>query len=151
MTNLPVNPPAHTTSSARLELETVAGTGLRFGARVGEHSLQFDSGPEAVAATPMQAVLAALGACTAMDVISILRKKRQPVTGYRIEVNGERRTDQHPKVYTRIEIVHRVWGRDISPQAVEEAIRLSDTKYCSVHAMLEHAVTITSRFEILND
>ncbi len=142
---------AHASSTARLELETIEGAGLRFGAEVGGHRLRFDSGPGAAAASPMQAVLAAVGACTAMDVISILRKKRQQVTGYKVQVNGERRTDQHPKVFTRIEVVHQVWGHDVSPAAVEEAVRLSDTKYCSVHAMLEPAVELTSRFEIFND
>ena len=83
-----------------------------------------------------------------MDVISILRKQRQQVTGYEIEVTAERR-EEHPRAYTRIDILHRVRGHDVSPAAVEEAIRLSDTKYCSVHAMLAPAVTMTSRFEIL--
>ncbi len=151
MSTLPANPPTHDLSSALLELESREGTGLRFGARVDGHALQLDAGPGAAAASPMQALLAALGGCTAMDVISILRKKRQQVTAYRVEVIGERRTDQHPKVYTRIEIVHRVWGSDVSAAAVEEAVRLSDTKYCSVHAMLQPAVAITSRFEVFND
>ncbi len=151
MSTHPAHPHAPTTSTAQLELETIEGSGLRFGARVGGHALQLDSGPEAAAATPMQALLAALGGCTAMDVISILRKKRLHVQAYRVEVTGERRTDAHPKVYTRIEIVHRVWGSDVTAAAVEEAVRLSDTKYCSVHAMLEHGVAITSRFEVFND
>ncbi len=143
------DPAARVTSSARLALETVEGTGMRFAARTGEVTFRLDSGPDAVGPTPMQALLAALGGCTAMDVISILRKKRQAVTGYEVEVAGERRTDQHPKVYTRIEIVHRVRGRDISPAAVAEAVHLSDTKYCSVHAMLGQGVPITSRFEVV--
>jgi putative redox protein len=122
--------------------------GMRFDAAIGSFTVPFDSGPEATAPTPMQVVLAALGGCTAMDVISILRKKRQAVTGYEVVVTGEKR-EEHPKHYSRIEIVHRVRGRDIHPAAVEEAVRLSDTKYCSVHAMLEPRVEITSRFEIL--
>ncbi len=145
------DPAARVTSTARLALETVEGTGLRFSARAGDFTLQLDSGPAPTAASPMQALLVALGGCTAMDVISILRKKRQQVTAYEVEVSGERRTDRHPKVYTRIEIVHRVSGRDLSPAAVEEAVRLSDTKYCSVHAMLAQGVPITSRFEVVPD
>ncbi|HVP15302.1 MAG TPA: OsmC family protein [Terriglobales bacterium] len=145
------NPAASTTTRASLELESVEGGGLRFAGEVGGHRLGFDSGPGAASANPVQTVLAALGACTAMDVISILRKKRQHVTGYRVEVNGERRMDEHPKIYTHIEIVHRVWGRDVSPEAVADAVHLSDTKYCSVHAMLEGTVEITSRFEVFND
>ncbi len=151
MSTAPMDPPSTVVQSATLRLETVEGTRLRFGARAGEHSFLFDSGPEAEGPSPVQALQAALGACTAMDVISILRKKRQVVTGYEIEIVGERRVDRHPKVFTRIEIVHRVRGRGISPAAVEEAVRLSDTKYCSVHAMLEKAVPITSRYEIVEE
>ena len=148
MSDTPQAAPRHTTSRATLKLETVAGTGLRFAARAGEHAFLLDNGAEAEGPSPMQAVMAALGGCTAMDVISILRKKRQAVTGYEVEVVGERRTDQHPKVFTRLEIVHRVRGRGLSAAAVAEAIELSDTKYCSVHAMLGATVAITTRFEI---
>jgi len=149
MNSSPAPQPTHLTKTATVSLETVAGTGLRFGARMGDFAFTLDSGPGAQGPTPMDAILAALGACTGMDVIGILRKKRQDVTGYGVEVSGERRMDEHPKLYTKIEIVHRVRGRDLSPAAVEEAIRLSDTKYCSVHAMLHHGVPITSRFEIV--
>ncbi len=148
MSDAPQPAPGSATSRAVLELETVEGTGLRFAVRAGEHVFLLDSGAEAEGPSPMQTVMAALGGCTAMDVISILRKKRQAVTGYQVEVIGERRTDQHPKVFTRIEMVHRVRGHDISPEAVADAVRLSDTKYCSVHAMLGATVAITSRYEI---
>jgi putative redox protein len=143
--------PRTSTSSAVLRLETVEGTRLRFGARAGEHSFLLDSGPEAEGPSPVQALQAALGACTGMDVISILRKKRQQVTGYEVEVISERRMDEHPRIFTRLEIVHRLRGRDVSPAAVEEAIRLSDTRYCAVHAMLEPMVAISSRFEIVTE
>lgn len=133
--------------TTRLTLKSLE-QGLRFDAVIGSFTVPFDSGSEATAPTPMQMVLAALGGCTAMDVISILRKKRQAVAGYEVALSGEKR-EEHPKHYSKIEIVHRVWGRNISPAAVEEAIHLSDTKYCSVHAMLEPRVEITSRFEIL--
>jgi putative redox protein len=144
-------PPTHSSSRAFLRLETVEGPRLRFGVRVGEHAFQFDSGPEAEGPSPVQAVQAALGGCTAMDVISILRKKRQPVTGYEVEVLAERRLDQHPRIFTRMEIIHRVRGRGINPAAVAEAIELSDTRYCAVHAMLGPAVVISSRFEITEE
>jgi putative redox protein len=148
MNPTPVDPPAPVTRTAQAVLETVAGTGLRFGARIGDFRQVFDSGPEAQGPTPMDVLLAALGSCTGMDVISILRKKRQPVTGYEVIVTGERRMSEHPRVYTRIEIVHRVRGRGVSPAAVEDAVRLSDTRYCAVHALLGPAVAITSRCEI---
>ncbi len=143
--------PAHVSSSATLRLETLEGTRLRFGARTGEHVFRFDAGPEAEGPSPVHAVQAALGACTAMDVISILRKKRQAVTGYEVEVLADRRMDEHPRIFTRMEVVHRVRGRGINPAAVAEAIELSDKRYCAVHAMLEHAVTISSRFEITEE
>jgi putative redox protein len=148
MSDAPPGSPTHSSSSATLRLETLEGPRLRFGVRVGEHAFQFDSGPEAEGPSPVQVLQATLGGCTAMDVISILRKKRQQVTGYEVEVLAERRLDQHPRIFTRMEIIHRVRGRGINPAAVAEAIELSDTRYCAVHAMLEHAVVIRSRFEI---
>ena len=133
---------------AHLRLATVEGTGLRFSVHVGRFMMTLDSGPESMAASPVQAVLAALGGCAAMDVISILRKKRQRVTDYEVVLTGERR-DTHPRVFTKIEVLHRVTGHDVSQAAVADAIRMSDTTYCSVHAMLAPTVEITSRFEIL--
>jgi len=151
MSDVPHPPPAPASSSATLTLETLEGPRLRFGVRVGGRSFQLDAGPGAEAPSPVQAVQAALGGCTAMDVISILRKKRQAVTGYEVEVRAERRMDLHPRIFTRLEIIHRVRGRGISPAAVAEAIELSDTKYCAVHAMLKPAVAITSRYEIIEE
>ena len=136
------------TSSAHLELQSVEGSGLRFGVKIGSVAFTLDSGKDVSHPNPVQVVLAAAAGCGGMDVISLLRKMRQRVTGYEIEVTGERR-DQHPRVFTKIDILHRVRGHDVSPQAVEEAIRLSDTKYCSVHGMLAPTVEMTSRFEIL--
>jgi putative redox protein len=135
------------TSTAHLELQTLE-SGLRFKVTTGKVSFTLESGPEVSSPNPVQVILGAVAGCSGMDVISLLRKKRQRVTGYDIEVTAERR-EEHPRAYTRIDILHRVRGHDVSPEAVEEAIRLSDTKYCSVHAMLEPAVTLTSRFEIL--
>ena len=134
--------------STRLTLESIdEGLELlaRFesGARLRLASPAGEPGPN-----PVQAVLAALGGCAAMDVISILRKRRQRVTAYEVVLHGERRAE-HPRIFTRIEVVHRLTGHDLSPEAIAEAIRLSDTKYCSVHAMLEGSVEIVSRFEIV--
>jgi putative redox protein len=151
MSDVPLKPPTQSSSSATVRLETLEGVGLRFGVQVGGHAFRFDTGPAAEGPSPVQALQAALAGCTAMDVISILRKKRQPVTGYEVEVLAERRLDQHPRIFTRMEVIHRVRGRGISPAAVAEAIELSDTKYCAVHGMLEHAVAITSRYEITEE
>lgn len=99
------------------------------------------------AASPMELLLIALGGCTGADVFSILEKKRQRVTRYEIEVRAERRAE-HPRIYTRIEVIHRVQGRAIDPRAVQHAVELSGTKYCSVSAMLGASAELTMRFEI---
>jgi putative redox protein len=101
----------------------------------------------ATAATPMELLLIALGSCTGVDVISILKKKRQQVTSYRIEVLGERR-EEFPRSYTRLHVKHIVSGRGVSEQAVASAIELSDTKYCSVAATLRGSAEIVSSYEI---
>ena len=102
------------------------------------------------APSPMEMLLIALGGCTGADVVSILEKKRQHVTGYSIEVRGERRAE-HPRVYTRIEVVHYVRGHAIDPKAVKHAVELSETKYCSVSAMLAASASISMRFEVTNE
>ena len=133
---------------AAVVLETVEPPGERFRVRLESGAaVPVDPSSSPAAANPVELVLVALGGCSAIDVIGILRKKRQAVLGYEVVIEAERRTE-HPRIFTRIELVHRVRGRDLSPAAIEEAIRLSDTKYCSVHAMLEGSATITSRFEI---
>jgi putative redox protein len=96
---------------------------------------------------PMELMLISLAGCTAMDVISILRKKRQTVTGFRVEVKGER-AEEHPKVFTGIHVHYVVQGQDVDPKAVERSIELSETKYCPAQAMLVQAVPITHTYEI---
>ena len=102
------------------------------------------------APTPMELLLISLGGCTGADVQSILEKKRQRVTSYEIEVRGERRAE-HPRIYTGIEVIHYVRGHNVDPKAVAHAIELSETKYCSVSAMLAQSATLTMRFEITNE
>ena len=102
------------------------------------------------AATPMELLLIALGSCTGVDVISILKKKRQQVSDYRIEVSGERR-DDFPRSYTRLYVKHLVTGRGVSAEAVAKAIELSDTKYCSVAATLRGSAEIVSSYEIVEE
>jgi putative redox protein len=100
------------------------------------------------APTPMELLLVALGSCTGVDVVSILRKKRQAVSAYRVEVRGERR-DDYPRSYKRMEVHHIVSGHNISEQSVAQAIQLSEEKYCSVAATLRPTVEIVSSFEII--
>lgn len=128
-----------------------AGPELFVGISPGGHAqvLEADSA-RASAVTPAELLLVALGGCTAVDVISILQKKREQVTAYRVEVRGERR-DEHPRSFTRMEVVHIVTGRNVSPAAVEKAIELSETKYCSVAATLRPAVEIVSTYEIVEE
>ena len=96
---------------------------------------------------PMELLLVGLAGCTAMDVISILQKKRQDVTGFEVNVKGERASD-HPKVYTHIMVNYTVVGNQIDPAAVERAVELSETKYCSAintfnkTAVIEHTISI---------
>ena len=134
---------------ATLVVESPAGPGLRVSAETGNVPFHMDSGADVKDPSPMQSLLAAVGACTAMDVISILRKRRQNVTAYELEVEGERR-DEHPKSFTKFAIVHRFRGGDLSAAAIEEAIRLSETKYCSVISTLRPGVPVSSRYEILS-
>jgi len=102
------------------------------------------------AATPMELLLLALGSCTGVDVISILKKKRQRVTDYRIEVSGERR-DDHPRAYTKLFVKHIVRGHGVSAKAVADAVQLSEEKYCSVAATLRGTAEIITTYEIIED
>jgi len=102
------------------------------------------------AASPVELLLIALGSCTGIDVISILKKKRQQVTDYRIEVSGQRRT-KHPRAYTRMQVRHILRGRNLSKKAVAQAVELSEAKYCSVAATLRPTVEIVSSFEIIEE
>ena len=102
------------------------------------------------AATPMEMLLLALGGCTGVDVISILQKKRQHVTDYRIEVSGDRR-EEHPRAYTRLFVKHIVHGHGVSEKAVADAVELSDKKYCSVAATLRGTAEIITSYEIIED
>jgi putative redox protein len=104
----------------------------------------------ASAATPVELLLIALGSCTAVDVVSILAKKREKVTDYRVEVTGTR-SDEHPRKFTRMKVRHFLRGHNLSAKAVEQAIELSEEKYCSVAATFKPTVEIVSNFEIVNE
>lgn len=122
-------------------------SGLKFDGAIGQATIPLDTGPEATDINPVQMLLVALGACSGMDVIEMLRKKRLRVTSYQVVVTAERR-EEYPRVFTRFDVLHKVRGHDIPRAAVEHAAQLSDTKYCTVHAMLEPAAKITTRIEI---
>ena len=97
---------------------------------------------------PLQVFLCALAGCTGMDVASILEKKRQNVTGMRLEVDADQRTDDYPRIYTAIRIHFVVEGHGVTAKALARAIELSEEKYCSVAGMLGPQTTVSSSFEI---
>ena len=111
------------------------------------HAILID-GDNQIASSPMELVLAALCGCTGYDVVSILQKKREQITKYRVEVRGERRED-HPRSYKRMEVRHIVTGKGVSPKAVAQAIELSEQKYCSVAATLRPTAEVISSYEII--
>ncbi len=108
--------------------------------------LAASSDEEGSGATPVEALLVALGGCTGMDVASILVKMRQPLEEFWLEVNGLTAAE-HPKRFTALEVVYHLKG-DLDETKVRRAIELSETKYCSVEATLRPAVPITSRYVI---
>lgn len=115
--------------------------GAHFEATTGSgFQVHFDSGQGQTAAGPTEVVLAALAACSAMDVVSILEKKRQPFVRYQVHVSAEQR-DGYPQVFTRIDLVHELEGPDLKVAAVRRCIELSATKYCPVSAMLSAGAT----------
>ena len=115
---------------------TLTGGDMRFEAVTGSgHTIVIDNGEGDTGPRPSELVPAALGACTAMDVISILRKKRQEVASYAINVAGEQ-ADSHPARFLSIRVEHVVEGADLDVEAVRRAIELSATKYCTVGATL---------------
>jgi putative redox protein len=138
------------TVTARVELTQ----GFAFRATFGSGgSLMLDASPPVgkdLGPRPMELLPAALAGCTGMDVIGILRKQRQDVTGYAVEVRAER-AETHPQVLTAIAVEHVVRGRGLDPEAVRKAVELSATKYCSVGAMLRQVVDPSESYTVLDE
>jgi putative redox protein len=112
------------------------------------HAVPFDADRKHNSAPgPMEMLLAALGACSSVDVVLILAKKRLKLESLEVDVSGERASEP-PAVWTKIEMAYRLSGK-LDEKAVRDAIELSQTKYCSVAAMLGKTAKITYRFEIL--
>jgi putative redox protein len=111
------------------------------------HGVVVDASAKKLGSSPMELLLIGMAGCTAYDVLSILQKKRQQVSG--LEVHAQAlRADAPPRVYTEIELEYVVRGRDVKQSAVEEAIRLSKEKYCSASVMLGKTAEIRSSFRI---
>jgi putative redox protein len=111
------------------------------------HAIVVD-GDKAAGNSPMELVLIGLCGCTGYDVVSILQKKREPFTSLEVRAQAERATDP-PSVYTEIRLIYRIGGK-VSRKAVEDAVRLSKEKYCSVSAMLARTAKITADIEYLD-
>ena len=127
-------------------------SGMAFAAETGSgHLITMDGAPDGggrnLAPRPMETVLAGTGACTAYDVVLILRRGRHDVTSCRVELESERATTD-PKVFTKIHMHFRIAGRELPEAAVERAVRLSHEKYCSASAMLGKTAEMTTSFEI---
>ena len=116
--------------------------GMRFHAEPSSgHPYDFDDRQSNTGASPVETVLAALASCSAMDIVSIVGKKRQAITSYSLDVTGDQR-DEYPQVFSEITIVHVLEGTDLSEAAIRRAIELSATKYCPVNAMISAGATI---------
>ncbi len=98
----------------------------------------------------MELIALGLAGCTGMDVISILQKKRQEVTGFEVRVHADQASD-HPRVFTHIVVEYLIRGKGVDPAAIERAIELSKTKYCPAQAMLDKAVAIEHTYTLTED
>lgn len=126
------------------EFETTTESGHRLVTDAGTHAGGKNHGP-----SPMELLLASLGSCTGISFVDILRKKRQAISDVEIHVEGIVASDTFPKTYTDLEVVYVVHGKDISPAAVEDAIRLSKTKYCGISTMLGKSANVKTRYNII--
>lgn len=109
------------------------------------HAVVVDAGSDKSASSPVELVLIALCACTSVDVVGILRKKREPFTSLEVRAKGER-SEEFPKIFTSIKLIYRVGGK-VTHKAMEDAVRLSKDKYCSVSAMLQTSAKIDYEIE----
>jgi putative redox protein len=134
---------------------TGLSSGMTFLAETGSgHVVAMDGAPDGggrnLAPRPMEVVLLGTGGCTAYDVVVILRKSGQDIRGCEVTLKSER-AEQDPKVFTKIHFHFTVRGRNLKPNVVERAIKLSHDKYCSASIMLEKTAEITHSFEIIDD
>ena len=118
------------------------------------HAVVMDGSPESggrnIGVRPMEMMLLGLGGCTAFDIVMILERMREKVTGLDIALEGERATED-PKVFTHVKLIYKVTGRKLKPQNVERAVNLSAEKYCSASAMFGKTAKIEHAFEIIEE
>ena len=118
------------------------------------HTITLDAAPDVGGqdhgSRPMELMALSLAGCTAMDVISILSKKRQQITSFEVQTLAQRSAD-HPKVFTALELRYIIRGKNIDPAAVERAVQLSEDKYCPAQAMLRQIAPIKLTIEIVEE
>jgi putative redox protein len=132
------------TQSLKQERQFVATTGS-------EHHILLDDPAGGTGPKPIELVAVALAGCTAFDVITVLRQKyHQKITGYEVRVEADQ-AERPPQVFTIVRIIHVVTGYNVDRTAVEEAIRLSEEKYCSVGAMVKHTASLHTTYEIVEE
>jgi putative redox protein len=136
-----------------MTVQSKLATGMRFEVEAGSgHHVMLDAaedgGEQNTGFRPMELLLAGLAGCTGMDVISILRKKREPVTAYEVHVIGVRAED-HPMVFVEMTVEHIVTGHHIQPEAVARAIQLSKMRYCGAGVMLGNVAHLTHTYRIV--
>jgi len=136
--------------SAKVELTQPLSQQRQFVARTGsEHYMLMDDSAGGTGPKPIELVAVGLAGCTAFDVITILRQKfHQKVTGYEVRVEADQ-AERPPQVFTAVRIHHVLHGFDIDPSAIEQAIHLSEEKYCSVGAMVQKTASFHTTFEIV--
>jgi len=125
--------------------------GMHFEGETGSgHKIHFDSKPQGeptAGPAPMETVLQAAAACSAMDVASILIKRRKTIDRFELEVEAQR-SEEHPKIFKTLHVIYRLWGPNIASGEVEKAVELSQNKYCSVLNMLKPTVQVTCAVEV---
>ena len=138
--------------SAQVTLTQPLRDGRQFVGQSGSgHHLVLDDAAGATGPKPIELVAVALAGCTTFDVITVLRQKyHQKVTGYEVHVDADQ-AERPPQVFAAVRIRHVVTGFGIDPAAVEQAIRLSEEKYCSVEAMVKQTASFTTTHEILEE
>ena len=132
------------TQPLKMERQFAATTGT-------EHHLLLDDAAGATGPKPVELVAVALAGCTAFDVITVLRQKyHQKVTGYEVRVEADQ-AERPPQVFTAVRIHHIITGFEMDPAAIEQAIRVSEEKYCSVGAMVKQTASIHTTYEIVEE
>jgi putative redox protein len=125
------------------------GDELFIGTSESGHTIVLDANAGAIAPSPLESVLISLGGCSSVDVVSILEKARQKITGCSVEISATR-VDSVPKLFSDIHLTFLIEGNDVNEKHVERAVNLSADKYCSVALMLNKSVNITHEYQINN-